>query len=182
MEDLTGLRFRLDWTEWGLNLLVTGFDHPLTCDLPAHTHWGTDFHVGPIPYVDDPDATILGTLVYTQGSGMPGMAVKEFDGWTSVYVGAPNVPSNVLRSLAAYAGAHVFCHSDDVFHASRHFLALHTTKAEEKRLFLPYRAHVYEVVEDRPVAEGVTEFTDFVEAGETKLYYYGEEPWYLPAR
>jgi hypothetical protein len=177
MEDLTGLRFGLDWTEWGLNLLVTGFDHPLTRDLPAHTHWGTDFHVGPIPYVDDPDATVLGTLVYTQGSGMPGMAVKAFDGWTSIYVGAPNVPSTVLRSLAAYAGAHVFCYSDDVLHASRHFLALHTTKAEEKRLFLPYPAHVYEVIEDRPVAEGVTEFTDFVAAGETKLYYYGEEPW-----
>ena len=156
---------------------MTGFDHPITRDLPANTQWGTDLHVGPIPYVDDPDATALGTLVFPLGSCMPGMAVKACDDWTSVYIGAPNVPSNVLRAIAAFAGAHVFCSADDVLHANRHFLTLHTTKAGEKQLFLPYPAHVHEVLEDRPIAAGVTAFADRVGAGETRLYYYGEQPW-----
>ena len=108
---------------------------------------------------------------------MPGMAVKAYDDWTSLYIGAPSVPSNVLRAIATFAGAHVFCHADDVLHANRHFLTLHTTKTEEKQLFLPYPAHVHEVLEDRPIAAGATQFTDLVKAGETKLYYYSEKPW-----
>ena len=30
-------------TEWSLNLLLTGFDHPITRDLPA-ADWAIDLH------------------------------------------------------------------------------------------------------------------------------------------
>lgn len=177
MSELIGMRICWDMTAWSLNLLITGFDHPITRDLPANTAWGTDEHLGPIPYVDDPEAYTLGTLVSVRGNSLPGMCVKEMGDWTSLYIGAPNVPSNVLRAILQFAGGHIFCYSDDVLHASRDFVSLHTLKGGEKRIFLPRRATVWDVMADRQMAEEVDQFADRLEAGDTKIYYYGEVAW-----
>ena len=176
MEDATAIKFVLDWTEWGPKMLITGFNHPVTQDLPANTSFGTDLHVGPILYIDDPEASVLGTLVYSRGMCVPGMAVKEFPEWKSIYIGAPNVPSNVLRSIAKYAGAHIYSYTDDVLYADRNFICIHTVKPGEKRIHLPRKADVYNAINDQVIAKEATEFTDKLEAGETKLYYYDEEP------
>ena len=37
MTDIIGMQIRWDMTEWSLNMLVTGYDHPITGDLPANT-------------------------------------------------------------------------------------------------------------------------------------------------
>ncbi|MBO3799037.1 MAG: beta-galactosidase [Candidatus Brockarchaeota archaeon] len=177
MEDITGLGFNLDWTEWSLTMLITGFNHPITRDLPAATSFGTDLHVGPVPYVEDPDAEILGTLVYSRGMCVPGMAVKEFSEWKSIYIGAPSVPSNVLRSIASYAGVHIYSYSDDVLYANRNFICMHAVKPGVKRICLPRESDVYETIGKRLVAKEAVEFMDDFKAGETKLYYYGEEKW-----
>ncbi|MEM3470119.1 MAG: hypothetical protein QXZ36_05165, partial [Thermoproteota archaeon] len=153
------------------------FDHPITRDLPAATSFGTDLHVGPVPYVEDPDAEILGTLVYSRGMCVPGMAVKEFSGWKSIYIGAPNVPPNVLRSIASYAGVHIYSYSDDVLYADRNFICMHAVKPGVKRICLPRESDVYETIGKRLVAKEAVEFMDDFKAGETKLYYYGEEKW-----
>ncbi|MCP4638779.1 MAG: hypothetical protein GY851_00025 [bacterium] len=177
MSDLIGMNVSWDMTEWSLNLLVTGFDHPITANLPANTAWGTDERIGPIPYVDDPDAYALGTLVSIQGESRPGMCVKDMGDWTSLYVGAPNVPSNVLRSMLTFAGGHIFCHSDDVLHANRDFVSIHTTKGETKRLHLPGTADVWDAMADKRIASDADTFEDRLLPGETKLYYYGKSPW-----
>ena len=177
MTDMIGMRIRWDMTEWSLNLLVTGYDHPITEGLPANTAWGTDERLGPIPYVDDPDAYTLGTLVSVRGNSLPGMCIKEMEEWTSLYIGAPNVPSNVLRAILGFAGGHIFSESDDVLHANRDFVSLHTVKGENKQIRLPRKADIWDLMADRPVASDTDAFSDFVGAGETKLYYYGEMPW-----
>ena len=177
MSDLTGMNVEWDMTEWSLNMLLTGFEHPITETLPANTAWGTDERIGPIPYVDDPYAYTLGTLVSIQGESRPGMCVKDMGSWTSLYIGAPNVPSNVLRAILSYAGGHIFSHNDDVLHANRDFLSIHTTKREEKTIHLPRTADVYDVMADRTVAKSADTFQDTLAAGETKLYYWGETPW-----
>ena len=177
MSALTGMRVRWDMTAWSLNMLVTGFDHPITRDLPANTAWGTDEHLGPIPYVDDLEAQTLGTLVSVRGNSLPGMCVKPMDGWTSLYIGAPNVPSNVLRAILESAGGHIFSRSDDVLHAGRDFVSLHTLKGEDKTLHLPRRTDVWDVMADRQIAADADNFTDRLESGDTRIYYYGEVPW-----
>ena len=97
--------------------------------------------------------------------------------WTSLYIGAPNVPSNVLRAILRFAGGHIFSESDDVLHANRDFISLHTVKGEDKQIHLPREADVWDIMAHRPVAASVDHFSDFIGAGETKLYYYGEIPW-----
>ena len=84
----------------------------------------------------------------------------------------PNVPSNVLRSIAEYAGVHIYSYSDDVLYADRNFICIHTVKPGEKRIFLPRKADVYDEISGNLIAKETKEFTDKLEAGETKLYYY----------
>jgi len=172
MKDITGINFVCDWTEWSLKLFISNFSHPITRNLPPTTLFGTDFNIGPIPYVDDPEAITLGTIIYNRGMCVPGMAIKEFSGWKSIYVGAPNIPPNVLRSIANYAGVHIYSYSEDVLYVSRNFICIHAIKPGEKQIFLPRKADVYDEIENKLIARDAQYFTDIMETGETKIYSY----------
>ncbi|MBC7237005.1 MAG: hypothetical protein H5T69_14280, partial [Chloroflexi bacterium] len=65
---------------------------------------------------------------------------------------------------------------EDVLYADDNYLALHTVRAEDKRIRLPRRATVWEVYDRRLVAEDCLEFRDRMNAGTTHLYYYGPSP------
>jgi len=134
---------------------------------------GTDYHIGPIFYANDSEAATLGKLIYNQGRFKPGFAVKEFEDWTSIWVGAPVVPAKILRNIAKYAGVHLYSESGDILSANKNFLSLTTIRSEYKRLKLPNRTSVYEVFNNRVVAENVTEFTEYVPASTTTLYFLG---------
>lgn len=169
-EDLTGVRLRMTARQWGVNLLVSNFDHDLTRDLPTSTFWGTDMRLGPLFTVDDHDATVLGTAVINQGRCEPGYVVKSFATWTSVYSAAPNLPPGVLHNVAKFAGAHLFSHSEDVLYASRNIIMLHTLRAGDKRIYLPAKFHVVDAYTGRKICHNQDSFVDMLTAGETRVY------------
>lgn len=174
MTDLTGIQFSMEDLAWGCEAVITNFRHPITENLPNNTHWGTPADLGPLFEVVDSDATILGIIVGGNGRCEPGVVIKEMGDWKSLYVGAPNIPSNVLRAIARYAGVHVYCEHDDVFYANHSFVGLHTLKGQEKCIVLPEARPVFEVFGRRQLAQmPVTQFMDVVDAGETRLYYLG---------
>jgi hypothetical protein len=174
--DLTGIRLRMTPKQWGANIYVSNFEHAITRNLPTSTFWGTDLRLGPLFTVDDPDATVLGTVVINQGRCEPGFTIRENGDWASVYSAAPNLPPSVLRELARYAGVHIFSESEDVLYSDRNFIALHTVRAGAKTVRLPRRADVWEAYSNRLVARDCTEFSDPMDAGATHLYYYGPAP------
>ena len=178
MTEVTGLRLGLDMPEWGLHAVLSDFRHPITRDLPANTQWGTDGYIGPIIFCDDPDADHLAQLMYTRGRYKTAMAAREFDDWKSVWIGAPNAPSHLLRGIARWAGVHIFSESDDVLSASANWVSLHTVKPGLKRIGLPRRAKaVWEAFSNRLVGKHLTEIQEAFDAPETRLYYYGAESW-----
>jgi hypothetical protein len=109
---------------WGCEAMITNFEHPITKGLSNNTHWGTSADLGPSFEVDDPDATVLGIVVTGDGRCEPGTAIKEMGDWQSLYVGAPNLPSHVLRAVARYVGVHIYSEHDDVFYANRSFVRI----------------------------------------------------------
>ena len=173
VSNLTGINMGVDMDKWGLNVAITNFDHPITSSLPTDTWFGTDYHIGPIFYVNDPEAVTLGKLVYNRGRFKPGFAVKEFEDWTSIWVGAPVVPAEILRNIAKYAGVHLYSESGDILSANKNFLSLTTIRSEYKRFKLPRKTSVYDIFNNRVVAENVTEFTEYVPASTTALYFLG---------
>jgi len=176
MERLTGIRFGMDDVKWELTCALTNWDHPITEGLPADLSFGTDNFVGPILRVDDPDATVLGRLIYNEGRSRPGLAVKEFDGWSSVYVGAPNPPASLLRGIARFAGVHIYSDANDVLHADRHFLGVHSIQGGWRTFRLPEVTDVWEVFEGRKVASQARSFRQKLPRRSTRLYFLGNWP------
>lgn len=177
IEELTGIHLAIDRDQWGLNITITDYEHPITANLPVYMRFGTDHQIGPIVYSDDPQARTLGRLIYSRGMSRPGFCVKEFQDWTSIFIGAPVVPAAILRNIAKYAGIHLYSESLDALYANNSFLAIHTHHVSGPRTIkLPKRCDVYDVFAKKLVARNVVSFVDNIPARTTKLYYIGQDP------
>jgi hypothetical protein len=176
MEGLTGFRYGKGEHAWGPVVHITDFEHPITRGLAQDLSWGTNSRLGPVFHLEDPEARILGQVVYSQGRCLPGMGVKTFPEWTSVYLAAPNVPAPVLRGLARFAGVHLYSEAGDVLYATRQLLAVHTVAGGERAFSLPAKAEVvYDLFAEQAVARRAAHFQVGLEPVSTALYYTGPE-------
>jgi hypothetical protein len=112
--------------------------------------------------------------VFAQGNCKPGMGVKSFPQWTSIYVAAPNLPAPVLRGIAGFAGVHLYNHDGDVLYATRDLLAVHTVAGGDRTFRLPRQVEeVYDLFERRSVTRDCSEFRVTLRPASTALYYTG---------
>ena len=175
MTDLTGFRFGKGEHPWGPLMHIVDFEHPVTQGLPQDLFWGTNAILGPVFHLEEPEARVLGQVVYSEGRCMPGMGVREFEDWTSVYIAAPNIPAPVLRGLARYAGAHLYSDAGDVLYATRDLLAVHTVAGGARCFELPQRAEVvYELFDGQEIARDTDRVQVTLEPRSTVLYYTGD--------
>jgi hypothetical protein len=176
MTDLTGFRFYAGEHAWGPTVHIVDYAHPITRELSQDLFWGTNGRIAPVFHVADPEARVLGHVVYAQGRCRPGLAVKEHAGWTSVYSAAPNLPPAVLRGIARHAGVHVYSSAGDVVYASPNLLSVHTVAGGERQLALPETADVvYDLFARRQVARRASAFQAVLPPRSTTLYYTGPE-------
>ncbi|MBN1872897.1 MAG: beta-galactosidase [Anaerolineae bacterium] len=180
MTKLTGFRFSKGEHVWGPMMHLLDFEHPITMGLPQDLMWGTNSRLGPLFHLEDPDATILGQVVYSQGRCRPGLGVKVFSDWTSIYCAAPNLPAPVLRGIARYAGVHLYSEDGDVLFASRHLLGVHTLSGGSRIFTLPkpveivYDLFARQTVVQKPAGH-VAQFKVILDAKSTTLYYTGDK-------
>ncbi len=176
MSDVCGFRFGKGEQPWGPLVHITDFDHPITRNLDQDLFWGTNNKLAPLFYVDDPEARVLGQVVYSQGNCKPGFAVRSFPEWTSVYSAAPNLPAAVLRGIARFAGVHIYSDAGDVLQATRQLLGVHTTGGGRRSFRLPRRVEVvHDLLTDRTVARDTAEFEVDLPRASTSLFFTGEE-------
>lgn len=160
MADLTGITLRAHEEPVAADLALTG-DHAITADAPEALHWA--WELAPAFSVDGSDATVLGTV-----AGRPGLAVREFDDWRSVYSLLP-LRREVLRGLCEYAGVHVYSDTFDTFFANSAYAMLHTASAGDKRIELRSPAEVTELVTGRSLGR-VDAIQETLPEGVTRIY------------
>ena len=174
MQELTGFKFGLSEQPWGPLMRITDFTHPITAGLPQDLFWGTNSKLSPVFYLDDPDAHVLGQVVFAQGNCKPGMGVKVFPGWTSIYVAAPNLPAPVLRGVARFAEVHLYNQAGDVLYATRDLLGVHTISGGDRTFNLPREVdEVYDLFERETLARNTREFRVTLKPASTALFYTG---------
>lgn len=100
----------------------------------------------------------------------PAISIKEADGFVSIYYGAKFIRSDTIRSLAAYAGCHIYCDSDDVTFISRNYITIHASSNGNKTLRFPKPVTLTEVYENQIYGENVTELNFKMYLGETKMF------------
>ena len=122
--------------------------------------------VNPGFFVDDPEATVLGRYA----DGRAAMALRETNGVRSVWCGAPVVQAELLRSVAAGAGCHVYLDSDDVLYATADYVAVHADGNGRRTVRFPRACTPCEVYENRAYGKGVKSIDVEMRHGQTLMW------------
>jgi len=162
MHALTGFSLRAHNEAMEAELEISNTDHAITAKAPRRSKPG--WSVGPVFSVEDPNARVLGRT-----GRCPSLAVKELGNWRSVYSLLP-LTRELLAGLCRYAGVHVYSETFDPFFANKSFVMIHTASAGAKRIVLPGRYDVTEVLSGQPVGSGIRTIETDLPAGVTKIF------------
>jgi len=164
MFSLTGIRLALSNEPSTLRVKLSP-GHSLTEGL-AVPSYGVDHRTAPVCIADDPAATILGTLP----DGRPGLLIREFVNWTSVYSAAPLLPAPLLRRLAQHARVHLYVDTDDVVWASHDLVAISVQRGGTRTVQLPRASDVRDFYRGVEIGRGVRSFRADFQDHETRVF------------
>lgn len=188
MESLTGMDLGIISTDiqWVYSAKVSNTSHWLTSGMSANEPYGVKYYdkASPVIAVTDSTATTLAYHTTTGGlaANQVALAVKEMNGWTSIYSAVPNLPIQMLRNMLTHTGCHSYCsNSSDVIYASDSYVALHSLFAGERTITLPESCTVYDVFSREIVGENISSFAVSLSDKETKLYRLLDQKEELPA-
>ena len=122
----------------------------------------------PLFYTEDEEAEIFGR--YCEGED-GAVGIKTYKGFTSIWCGAKFLQPDFIRSIAAYAGCHIYSWDEDVIYTGSGYLTIHATESGNKKILFPKTCSPYEVYERNFYAENTMELQFEMEEGETKMFY-----------
>lgn len=155
------------------HLMTKNLPNPATIQPHQWEQDSNPFSVGPVFYVNDPSAEVLGRYSY---NNKVAYAVKQVGAGTSVYLGIPFITSDVLRDICRASGVHLYSQQDVYLDASRnHVLITTQDTAYHSPIRLPGRYTVYDVNNRRILGRGVAAFVADVPALTTGLYFVGTD-------
>ena len=181
---LTGFEFETINANTPRRILVTNFDHPVTSGLSAATIIGGPVAYGPV--ILPTDGVHLGEALVKGGFNYTGMAIKEFGkgaakspagitsrgegDYAALFMTAVNLPAPLWRNIARYAGAHVYTESDDVLMADTTVVGLHSVQSGTKRIALPGKYRVTDLVTGKTVGRRIDEIVFELDAPATGVF------------
>ncbi len=171
--EVVGMALRQQpWNSRGGSVL-TEIKHPITDKIRGVKKLGTDEILNPLFAVTDPQAIVIAEYAAT---GAASLAVREHKaGWKSVFFGDPQLTTELLRGLYAYAGIPVYDAQDDtVFAGADGSLTVHGSFTGQRTVNLPRKASVYDVFDGKIIANNARSFRAFVRARTTRLYLWGD--------
>lgn len=124
----------------------------------------------PAPYqVSDSDAICIAR----DRQGRTYVALKEINGWTSIYTAFCDIDPVLLRAIARRAGCHLWVESEDFSFIAENLIGLHASTSGRKEVALPEKRDVFDLVAGQIVAEQVSRFTIPMMTGETRIFQLG---------
>ncbi len=128
----------------------------------------------PFFYIDDEEAKVLGRFLIND---LAAYAIKPYKGYTSVYCAAHILRSELLASLAAYAGCHLYLKGEDCVYANEHIVTVHAAHEGERTIHFKKPCSPYEVYERRSYGHAVKSITVPMRLGQTLMFVLdaGEE-------
>ena len=80
-----------------------------------------------------------------------------------------------MRALAREAGVHIYSGQDDFLNANNSVCVLHAREGGEKRINLPSRCDVYDVLNGRQLVTEASSVKVTLQEGETGIYFFGSQ-------
>ena len=98
------------------------------------------------------------------------MAMKDDGGYTSVYCATQVLRSDLLQSLAAYAGVHLYTRTDDFICANDTLVSIHAKDTGKRTLYFKQPCSPFEVYEKKFYGHNVTELELDMHLGQTLTF------------
>ncbi|MHB1460776.1 MAG: beta-galactosidase [Armatimonadota bacterium] len=129
----------------GINLRqITGVDGNIVIEGSGEKFDAVQSGLSPMYAVDDQRATPIAR--YAGSANAVAVAQTKMQGYTSVYSGALQLPTSVLRDIANDAGVHIYNDQDNIIMAGNGFVALHATSNGRKIVRLPSLSKVQDAL------------------------------------
>jgi hypothetical protein len=184
MQTLTGIKFGMENITGELDVSITDYNHPITNGLPHGYEYGTGIDrdqylrppkieylpetvVSPAFYADDSDAHVLGIANSTH---RPGLVVKDFGNWRSIYSAAPLLPWQLLHNIACQAGVHIYDDQGDMVWANNAFLAVYSQTTGQRIIRFPRSVTVDDAYEGKRLGADITSLNLDMGLWETRLF------------
>ena len=152
MTDFTGIKLRLSRAPGTFRVRLTG-GSPITAGLDG-VSYGVDNQTLPVCYAEDPEATVLGTML----DGKPGLVMRQYPTWTAIHSAVPMMPTALLRNIAKLGGVHQYIDTDDVVWATHDLLSVCVRDAGRRTIRLPRKATVRDMYTGELVATDADSF------------------------
>jgi len=181
---LTGFEFDTIEANYPRRVQIHDYAHPITRDLDEGSIIGDTLAYGSCIFPRNGKS--LGMAWTKQGRTFSGLSVRSFGkgarsendagaalgegDWSSVFTTAVPIPANLWRGLARFAGAHVYCQSNDVLLACSRMVALHSIKSGKKHIELPEACDVTDVISGKPMAANTNQIDFDLDAPETRVF------------
>ena len=181
---LTGFSFEMIPANAQRRILISNFEHPVTRGLDEALVIGGPLAYGPV--IMPTDGTELGLAWAKGGNNHRGLAIKEFGrgaagraeggpergpgDYAAIFTTAVQLPADLWRAVARYAGAHVYAETNDVILASRGIVALHGLKSGPRRIALPERRRVTDLLSGESLPGPTAEIAFDLAAPETRVF------------
>ncbi len=167
--DVAGIAIKTQPWNSEMGSIISNDRHPISERL-RNKQVGVRERVNPSFYVLDEKAVVLGEYIQT---GLPSIAVRDMGTWRSVFIGERQLNIDLLRGLCRYAGVHVWSQSSDVVRVAPPFLAIHSVGDGVVHLQFPQRQVVYDLTEERLLAEDAGGLRLNMRLGQSGLYAVG---------
>ena len=173
--DLTKIKVVSQNKEEARAIEIVDFDHPITRGIEEGFVFQEEYPLGPVFYADDPEARVLGVIGENK---LAGLVVKEKEEIKTVYCATRFLPARLLRNIGRWAGVHIYIEEEEGIYTNKSFFSLHTNLSGEKTIRFPRKTDVYDVFEEKQIAEGVDELMLNLPEKHTVLYFLGsKEEW-----
>ena len=165
ISELTGMDFREieEMRPWTIDPDTT---QPWLADLPAGEYQQPNIDIGPVFAPDPDDIEVLGTW---QGSDLPGLAVRRFGDWTSVWSAGPLLSPTLVKRICRGAGVRVRVDGVEPSFVSRNLIGLHSAVARTETLRFEEPTRVIDLLSGEILAAACTELEVEVPGPGTRL-------------
>lgn len=125
---------------------------------------------GPIFYVDDNTATVLGNIKYGDRL-LPSLAIKQFNDYNVIYCSTPFISRAILRNIFKFAGIHSYINSDDIIYVNKSYFTIHTKNGGTKKINLTRKySSVKELFSNKTIGSNLSSFEIEMKPSSTMLF------------
>ena len=157
---------------------VSGFDHYLVelnsavvtptaegTNLGINSSWGVDQRIQPLFSVEDDSCVVLATYLDQK----PAVAMRNSDSGIDIFIGTPQLTSELIRAIARIAGINPIANEDVVVWTAEDYLAIHAVNDGPLTLTVSNEKELFDAINGQFVGTG-PEISLDIQAGDTRLF------------